>query len=477
MNLLKTSLFILGMQLLVCTGYSQEKVTSTKSDTLKLSISQAQQFALENNQSILNANLDIEAAKKKVWETTTIGLPQVNGKMAFSYTPELPASIEQFSSLGLLGIWMYNADQALNQLQPNNGAFGQIVDPGPPVETNPNDLKWSLNGTLTVSQLLFSGSYLVGLQSAKVYKSLSELNQVKSKQDILESISNSYMNLLIARENRMIMDSTYSNLVKTFTDIQAIAKEGFVEETDVDQMQITVSSVKSSLDFIIRMEDVAEKVLKLQLGINLNAPIVLTDTLKSLIDALTYEQLLIAEFVLENNINYKQIEINVKASELMLKLRKSESLPDLAAFYQYQKEFNDQAFTFTPPHVIGVSMNVPIFSSGGRSARVAQAKIDLLKAKNTRDQVANSLWLDYYSTKSALISAHDKYNTERKNLELARKIYNRGLIKYTNGVISSTELTQIQNQYLTSQSNYYTSLQELISSRNKLEKLLTKANN
>jgi outer membrane protein TolC len=166
----------------------------------------------------------------------------------------------------------------------------------------------------------------------------------------------------------------------------------------------------------------------------------------------------------------------VKANSLVLKLRKSEFLPELAAFYQYQKEFNDKALSFTPPHTIGLQLNIPIFGSGQKLAKVSQAKIELLKAQNTREQMSNTLRLDYYSSKSTLLNAYDKYNTESVNMKLARKIYDRALVKYTNGVISSTDLTQIQNQYLTAQSSYYQSLQDLIAAKSKLQKVLTNSN-
>lgn len=470
MNLLRGSLIALGMCLIGYTGLAQEKkdTVTAKTDTLRLSVAQAQQFALENNRSILNANLDIEMAKKKVWETTAIGLPQVSAKGAFQYTPKLSPIIDQFIKPNA---WTINADNALYNLTGDN-KFGHMDDPS---TINLNDLKWSLAGDITVSQLIFSGSYLVGLQSAKVYKSLSQLNHVKSTQDVLESINNSYFNVLIARENRMILDSTYHNLLKTLLDMKAMRQNGFVEETDVDQLQITTSNVKSSLDFITSQQDIAEKLLKLQLGIDLTKPLILTDNLGNLINALSYEKLLMADFILDNNVNYQMLDVQVKTNELLLKLRKSEFLPDLAAYYQYENQFNKNALSFTPPHVIGVTLNVPIFSSGARLARVSQARMDLMKSKNNKTQTSDALHVDFYSSKAALVNALDKYHTESSNIILAKKIYDRALIKYTNGVISSTDLTTIQNQYLTAQSNYYGAIQNLITSKNKLEKLLTKS--
>lgn len=446
MNLLRVCLLAFGVLWISNPAFTQEKANApAKADTLKLSVAQALQFALENNQSILNANLDIEAAKKKVWETTAIGLPQASATVAFNYTPKLSAIIEQFSGMG----------------------GGNV---------SPNDMKWGMSGTITVTQLIFSGSYIVGLQSAKVYKSLSELNQVKSKHDVLESVNNSYINVLIARENKLILDTTYSLLNKTYADMKAMNSAGFIEETDLDQMQITVSTLKSSLDLITRLADMAEKLLKIQLGVSLETPLVLTDSLAPIINTLTIEQLVATDYILENNVDYKMLDAQVKANSLVLKLRKSEFLPELAAFYQYQKEFNDKALSFTPPHTIGVQLNIPIFGSGQKLARVSQAKIDLLKAQNTREQMSNALTLEYIGSKSDLLNAYDKYNTESVNMKLARKIYDRALVKYTNGVISSTDLTQMQNQYLTAQSSYYQSLQDLIAAKSKLQKVLTNSN-
>ena len=434
MNRVKWALMAL---LLPAALTAQEKQDSV----LRFSLKEAQEYALTNNRSIMNANLDIESAKLKVWETTAIGLPQVNVSIPFQYTPELSKVIEGF------------------------------LPPG----TNLDDLKWSLNADITVSQLIFSGSYIVGLQSAKVYKSLSQLNLEKSKQDILESISTSYFNLLIARENKQILDSTLKNLTKTHSDMQAMNKQGFIEETDVDQMQITVSTVKSSLDMIARLEDVSEKLLKLQLGIDFNQKIVLSDSLNSMIEAFTIEQIILTDFVLDNNVTYQMLNAQVKSQELLFKLKKSEFLPEIAAFYQYEKVFNDKAFTFNPSSVIGIQLNIPIFSSGARLARVGQAKRDLYKAQNTRQQMSQALFVDYYNSRSSLISAHDKYLTEKQNLELAKRIYDKSVIKYKSGTISATDLTTVQNQYLNTQSGYYSAIQSLITNKAKLEKLLTSA--
>lgn len=374
MNWLTGSTLALAFFMVAPVGFSQvKKEEAAKPDTLKLSVAQAQQYALENNKSILNANIDIEMAKKKYWEYTSVGLPQVNAKGAFTYTPELSYLISEFSGFESLPLLLWNVNKSL-------GVTEQATPPASsPV--NLNDYKWNLVGDLTVNQLIFSGSYLVALQSAKVYKSISELNQVKSKQDVLESIVNSYFNVLIARENKFILDSTYQNLLITLSDTKALGKNGFVEETDIDQLQITVSNVKISLDFINRQQDIAEKLLKLQLGVDLNKPLVLTDELNFLVEAMTYDKILMADFIVDDNINYKMLDAQVKGNALVLKLHESEFLPEISAYYQGEKIFNPNQFAFNAPHTIGVNLSIPIFSSGARMSRVGQAPWILKKPK------------------------------------------------------------------------------------------------
>jgi len=443
-----------------------------QNDTIyHFSLKEAQQFALENYYTSKNAALDIQIANKKVWETTAIGLPQISANVQGAYTPKLSASIEEFSSLTMLGNWMYGADQALNSLFPDDG-FGQIAQPDGSSSTSTDDMKWSLAGTITVTQLIFNGSYIVGLQSAKVYKKISELNQEQVALEVNELISNSYFNVLVAYENKRILDSTYKVMNASLNEMKAMGNQGFVDETDVDQMALSVANILSSLSLIERMVTISENLLKNNLGLHVSNKLELTDDLDKLVDNIAYEQLLSKEFVLENNVTYAILNNQVKSSELLLKLDKSAYLPDLAAFYQYQKEFNDNAFSFTPPHTIGVALNIPIFNSGSKNAKVAQSKLEWVKATNTRDQMANAITLNYENSRSTLISAYETYLNEKKNLDLSKRIFQRSIIKFSNGLISSMDLAQIQSQFFSSQTSYYKAVLELNSAQNELLKML-----
>jgi outer membrane protein TolC len=411
--------------------------------SMQFSLEQAKQYALENSPVVKSAALDLNAAKKKIWETTAIGLPQASAKYSYSYILTLPEIYKQFAQMGGGG------------------------------ETNLDDMKSSSTLDITVSQLLFSGAYLVGLQTSKVYKGLSELSLTKSKNDLNESVTNAYLLVLIAKENKKILDTMYNNMNALLETIKAMNSKGFVEETDVDQFQITVNTVKNNLDLITSQALIAERMLKYQLGYPFESGITLTDSINGIVNNLNINALLIEPFQVENNVDFKLVETQTKLMKLNLKLNKSEFLPDVAAFYQHDKNFNDKAVSFTPPDLVGLTINIPIFSSGQRLAKVSQARITYEKAKISQDQVAQGLKIQFEDNKAKYINAFGNYESSKSNYTLAEKIYKRSIIKYKAGTISSSDLTQLQNQYLQAQTSYFSAILDLTSAKSKIENLIS----
>lgn len=440
------------------------------------SLQEAIDYAITNSPIIKNATLDLENAKKKIWETTAIGLPHVSGKFSYSYQMTLADKIKEFSSLTQLGSWMYGVDQALNHITPNQG-FGHIPAPDPNQKTpSDNDLRWGSTLDLTVSQLIFSGAYIVGLQTSKVFKELSKLSISKSQNDLVENVSNAYYLVLIAQENKTIIDSIYVNTEKILNDMNALLSKGLIDETDPDQIKITLSTLKNSSDMLTRQVEVAKNLLKFQMGMDLKQNISLSDKLDRLLDNINSKGLPLKEFSVDNNADYKLLETQEKLAGLNLKFQKSTVLPDVAAFYSHQENFNENSFSFTPPNIIGISVNIPIFGSGMRWARIKQAKIGLEKASNTKNQVSMGLLVSFNEAKSAYLTAFNKYQVNKESVSLAEKIYKRTYIKYNKGVVSSLELTQSQNQLLQAQSNYYGAMMEFTAAANKLDKLLSENN-
>ncbi len=459
---------ILFLTILINHSFAQSQPNeSSESFTLK----QAQDFAMKNSPVMKNAEIDLESAKKRIWEYTAIGLPQVNSKLAYSYMLTLPDKIKEFSGLSNLSGWMYGVDKSLNKLDSTHRIFTSPPDPNQKTVSD-KDLRWGLTYDITVSQIIFSGAYLVGLQTNKELKNLAELSMSKSQNDLMEAVTNAYFLVLIAKQNKILLDSILNNTETLLTYIKAVNKEGFVEETDVDQLQLTLDNIKITADMLTRQVEVVKNLLKFQMGVEISKNIVLTDNLNELLNGTDFNTLLIKEFNMNKHTDYMLMSSQEKLSHLYLKYQKSFLLPDFAAFFNHQENFNKNSFTFTPPNMVGVGVNIPIFGSGMKLARIKQAKLSFERSKNTTAMVGAGLTTGFSEAKSNYITSYSKYLTNKKNIDLAHKIYQRTMVKYKEGMASSLELTQSQSQYLQTQTNYYTAIIELTNAKSKLEKML-----
>jgi outer membrane protein TolC len=440
---MKKRLFLIGsLATISIFGFSQQ---GQGDSVLSVSLKESKEYALANSPLIKSSELDIEAAKKKIWETKAMGLPQISAKFAYSYILTLPGFYDQ-----IIGI---AKAQGMN--------------------LNPDDMRKTITLDGTVTQLLFSGSYIVGVQTAKVYEGLSELSLSKSKMDLMESVTNSYLLVLVSRENLRLVDSLYLNTNSILESMKVMLQEGFIEETDVDQLQITVNNLKNTSDILKQQVDISERLFKFQIGYPMDRPINLTDSLTFLISDASDQGFLLKNFVVENYIDYKMLDTQKELASLNIKLNKAAFLPDIASFYQHESNFNRNTISFNPPDIVGISVNIPIFSSGMRMAKVSEAKINYEKVRINQQQLSQSLLINYENSKASYLSALNKFNTAKDNLKLSEKIYNRSMIKYKEGTISSIDLTQTQNQYIQSQSNYFNALIDLNSAKLKLEKLIS----
>ncbi|WP_394758429.1 TolC family protein [Flavobacterium sp.] len=426
-----------------------------KKESYSFSLQQAIDHAVQNNYSAINSNRDIEAAKHKKWETTTMGLPQINGTV--SYLNNL-----QYTKQGVTG----------------GGAFGGA--PGS-VSTIAFGTKHSMNAGVTLSQLLFDGSYLVGLQSAKVYLKISENAKLKTSQEIREIVVNSYGNVLLADESILIFEKNKVVLEKTLSDTKQIFKNGLIEEENVEQLQITSASVNSALANVKRQRTIAVDMLKLILGINLDNELTLTEKLEDLTQKNVDILLLQEEFKATNNIDY-QIGQNLQESKrLLLKYEKSKELPSLGAAVNYGYNAFENKFNFFSKDQkwnnfanLGVSLNVPIFSSLGSSARKQQAKIAFEQATTKLTETEQNLKLQFEKARSDYEFTIEELATNKTNLKLAERIENKQQVKFKEGLSTSFNLSEAQRQLYTAQQTYLQSMVDVINKKATLEKLINK---
>lgn len=423
-------------------------------ESFSFTLQQAIDHAVKNNYSAINASRDVEAAKQKKWETTTIGLPQINGNVNYQNNFEIQKSVVPAEFFGG---------------QP--GEFAEVAF----------GTRHSMAASATLSQLIFDGSYLVGLQSAKTYLQISQNAKIKTEQEIRELVVNSYGNVLLADESILILQRNKGILEKTLSDTREIYKNGFIEEENVEQLQINLSSVNSSLENVKRQKIIAVDMLKLLLGIKLESELIVTDKL----DALTQNNVDLAilkeEFNVSNNIDYQIGQNMLRSKELLLKLERSKALPSLGASVNFgYNAFNDEFKFFSQNQKwlnysnLGLNLNIPIFSSFGRSSRTQQARIALEQSRTELTETEQRLKLQFERAKSDYEFSLEQLTTSKSNLNLAERIEGKNQTKFTEGLSSSFDLTQAQEQLYAAQQKYLESMLDVINKKASLEKLFNK---
>lgn len=420
------------------------------------SLQQAIEHALQHNYNAINADRDIASAKQKKWETTAAGLPQISGTANY----------------------LNNFDLTLQGISGN--AFNPNADPNG-ISLFAFGTKQTMNSSLTLSQLLFDGSYIVALQASKTYLKYYQNAKQKTNSDIKEMVINAYGNVLLAEESVAILEKNKATLSKTLFDTQETYKNGLIEEENVEQLQITLSSIESNLNNTKRLADVAYKMLKFTLGIDVNSELTLSDKLDNLSVSNLDMALSQNNFEVTNNINYQIATNFTEQRSLELKLQKSKALPTLAAAFNLGYNSFSNEFTFANGDQkwnkfsnLGVSLNVPIFSSFGRSAKTQQAKIAFDQAKTLLTQTEQQLKLEYEKAKSEYDFSIEEFTSAKNNLGLAERIEKKQQIKFTEGLSSSFDFSEAQRQLYTAQQNYLQSMVNIINKKAALEKVIYK---
>ncbi|MCL6266871.1 TolC family protein [Flagellimonas myxillae] len=427
-------------------GHAQENAPYS------FSLDEAIIYALEHNYTAINANRDIVDAQKQKWETIADGLPQISG--AISYQNQLKQPVSQIPAEFFGG---------------EPGTFQEVVFGQPQ----------SATATATLTQQIFDGSYIVGVQATKAFLSFSQNNKEKTELDVRKAIVEAYGNVLLAQESVKISENNKSTLEKNLHETQKIFENGLGDEESVDQLKITLSSVDNQLKNAKRLEKITLQMLNLNLGLPIETPTVLTENL----DDLTQKQidfgLLDTSFNIENNVDYK-LAINQEEQRYFEhKLAKSRALPTLNAFVNYGGSSFSDSFNFLSSDqewfgssVLGFDLSIPIFSSLKRSAGTQRAKIALEKAKTQLTEAEEQIRLRLESAKSDYILSIEEYGTSKENLELAERIENKNQVKYTEGLATSFELRQAQTQLYSTQQEYLQSMVDVINKKTELETIL-----
>jgi outer membrane protein TolC len=409
-------------------------------------------FAIKNNRAIQNAERDVKIAIQTTRETTATGLPQINANIGYNNWLEQQVSLIPAEFFG--------------------GAPGQFTEVL-------FGTKQTMNSAVTVKQKLFDGSYLVALQAAKVFLEISKNSKEKTINEIGKIVAYSYGNVLLVEENLEIINSNIALLEKNVWEVSKVYESGLIEEESLQQLQLTLSGLKSNQRYSKRLKDLAYQMFNNSLGLDLTAAVVLTNSLDELVifySTLTTSR---SENEFEEVIDFKIAVNSVKSDELLLKLEKSKALPTLNAFVNGSYSGNSQRFSFTEnsqkwfgASLFGVTLDIPVFSSFKRSASTQRARLNLEKSKSNLEDTTNKIKLEINTARSNYEFAVEDYEIKKKALDLSKNIATKNEIKFFEGLTTSFDLSQAQRQLYIAQQDYLQSMLNILLKGVDLESLI-----
>ena len=410
-------------------------------------------YALENNRLSKNATSDLEIANAKKWETIATGLPQINAFIDYNNNLKQPVSLVPAEFFG-----------------GNPGEFAELSF----------GTKQTIDGSVTLTQLLFDGSYMIGLASIKLYMDIAEKAKIKTDQEVKKATISAYGNALISHERVKILNKNLKNVKNNLDEINKIYQNGFTELENVEQLTISYKSLKNSLDYATKIEKTTFNLFKLIIGYDIEKEITLLDNLSGLTLKSFDLNKSSENFEIEKNIDYQLSLNNKKSQQTLFRLEQAKALPTLRAFIKGGYDGNNESFRFFKPNqkwygysFIGVTMSVPIFSSLRKSAKTQQAKIEFEKSVIDYSESKKRILIELENAESEYQYALNSYNNAIENLKLAEKIEKKNQIKFLEGLVSGLELRQAQIQLYSIQNELLQSMLEVINKKTALEIMLT----
>jgi outer membrane protein len=438
----KKVLTVLLLFLLAGISQAQNKVGE-----LKLSLKEAQEYAIQNNKMMISSRLEVDASKIAIWETISNALPLVTASGSFTDNLKL-----------------------MTTLLPGD-FFGK---PGEKVPVTFGS-QFNSVGSIQASLLLFNAPLYIGIESTKLANTLSEKSLVKTELDTRESVCTAYYLILVSEKSLEILNGNIANLTETLKSTRSMYSAGMAESTDVDQMISNVTMVENSRSSMQRTIELNYNLLRFQLGVSAQTKIILKETLESLTSQINVEALLSQQFDHKQNVDYLLMEGQERMSSLVLKSQKASLLPTLSSFYSYgvngmgDKVSNQQWFRNS---MTGLQLSIPIFASGQKYSQIKKAQINLEKAITTKDMVTERLLLQEKQLRYNLVNANLQYKSQKDNVEVSMRVYTSVENKYKQGMASSLEMTQANSLYLQAENNYVSSLMNLLQTKLALDKLL-----
>lgn len=408
-------------------------------------------YALEHNQNVLAGEIDKQIAKADIGVFRSDGLPQLNANANFSNNFLIPQIFVPADAFGGPG--------------------------GSPDETVAVQFGTDYNADagFTLSQMIFDGSFFVGLEAARTYRQLSEKDQVKTKIDVVEAVSKAYYGVLINTELHTLYDSEYKRLSRLYRDTRKMYEQGFAERLDVQRLQVQLNNLETEKRRVANTLDISYQLLKFQMGLSMDFPLQIEGSLSQLSPQLALNQA--EDFDYAQRIEYSQLQTNERLIELDMKNNRVQYLPSLDLFANLGWNTGTQEFSETfnfsnwvSSGTLGVRLQLPIFDGLRKSYQIQKNRLQLEQIDLYFNQLRNQIDMDISQASSKLAVNLQNMDYQRSNMEMANEIYDVTVRKYEEGVGTNLEVLDAIREKRQAENNYYAAVYDALIAKVDLDK-------
>ena len=403
-----------------------------QNDVLRLSLEEAQKMAIERNRTLENASIDVKIAQANRWQAIASMLPQVNASGTY------------------------------------NDMFGYLMNFGGMSIALPSSASMGVTASVALS-----GAQVLNAAISKISQQMSDITAQQTEQNVASQVKTLYYSILMADQTIALLHDNLEGVQRLYDFSQQSVDVGASEQVSADQLMVQVASAKTAIKNSENSLEMLYNSLRLQLDLDPDAEIVLTDTIENLLDMDAGLAMMNEQFNLDNNYNYQLLKKNVELARRQVALNKWSLAPTVSLAYQYSAKHNfGEGMDMTPPNTMNVMVSVPIFSSLSNTKKIQSAKMSYQKQLNTLAETENSLQIQYRQLCYNLQNAHAKYIDQKQAVEVNKRVFDNISRKYEQGYSSALEMTNASTTLITSQSSYVQAVLEFVNAQIELEKLL-----
>ena len=438
-------------------------------ETIRISLEQAIELAMVNHPGFQNAQLDVESAQHRVKEILSAGLPQVNGNAGFTHNVEIATTVmPDFITPSIYQVLLNEEVLDKNKTTVPDITSAEVKF----------GIPYNLQAGVSLRQLVFDGTYFLGMKAASEFVRISELMASMSQVDVKEGVTKAYYMALISTENLGQMEKSLVNLKTVKEETEALYTEGFVEKLDVDRLNLSISNLEIQINNLRMQTELSRKVLLNSIGLDVNQQVELSSVLPEF-NTTNFDPSYGLDLNADQRIEIQLMEQQQVLNQLDLRRWKIGYIPNLYLNANYgltsfagDGRFSDLGKDWFPVASYGFSLNVPIFDGLYKKAKADQVRVKILQTANDFKALRNGIALEISKARSEYVNAYSNLQLQEKNMQLAQDIYTSTSIKFKEGVGSSFEMVQSETDLNNARTSYLNALYQLNISKLGLQKAL-----